>query len=123
MKINIGCGALMVHWIVSALLIMLCAWIIPGVGINGFGSALWIYIIFGLLNAFIKPAMLLLTFPITLITFGLFVIIINTLFIWIASEMINSFYIEGFWSALWFGLLYSLFKIIIFKINKDNKNK
>lgn len=118
-----GCIVLIFRWIVSALLLLLTAWILPGVTIEGFWAAMWISFVISLLNMFIKPFMVWLTIPVTIITFGLFILVINGVTIRMASEMVNGFIITGFWSAFWFALIYSILESIFLKTSdkKDEK--
>lgn len=102
--------------LVSGVVILLTAWITPGVQIRGFGSALIVALVLALLNLFLKPLMLILTIPITVVTFGLFLFIINALMVYLASKMVSGFKIDGFGWAL----LFSLFLTIINYIFGEN---
>jgi len=86
--------------IINALLILLLSYIIPGIEVSGFYIALLVAIIFGLVNIFIKPLIILLTLPITILTLGLFILVINAFLFWLVSVIIPGFEVHSFWSAL-----------------------
>lgn len=95
------------HWIVSAVAIMIAAYLIPGVEVTLLGS-LVLAIVWALINLFIKPIISLLTFPITLVTLGFFSLIVNALLIILASKFVPGFGVSGFWSAFFFAIVLSL---------------
>jgi len=99
---------------------MLAAWIVPGIEVGGFWSAMWIGIVIGLLNFFVRPLMLILTIPVTLITFGLFVLVLNGVLVLMAGEMIESFVVDGYWAAFWFALIYGIARTIVFQTSEKN---
>lgn len=93
------------HWIISAVAIMIAAYILPGVAISGIIAALVLAVILGAINAFIKPVLILLTLPITIITLGLFTLVINAGLILLADAIVPGFYVDGFWWAMLFALV------------------
>jgi putative membrane protein len=99
---------LLINWLVSALAILVAAYILPGVTVAGFASALIIAFVLGILNVFIKPVLVILTLPINIITLGLFTFIINAFLIWVASRIVPGFTVSSFWSALLFGIVLSI---------------
>jgi putative membrane protein len=101
-----------INWIASALVIIIAAYLLPGVHVANFWTALLLAVVLGLLNIFIKPLLVLLTLPITILTMGLFLVVINALMILLASTIVPGFTIDGFWWALAFGLLISLINLI-----------
>ena len=99
----------LVRWIIYAALIVFVSWIVPGIEVDNFVSAMLVCIILALINTFIKPLLQLITLPITLVTLGLFTFIINALMLMLAGLVAPGFEVEGFLSALLGSLfLYSL---------------
>ncbi len=96
-----------VHLLVSTLAIIIATFIIPGATIT-FWSAFVLAVVLGVINVFIKPVVKILTLPLTILTLGLFSLIINTLFIILASKIVPGFHISGFWTAFWFSIALSL---------------
>jgi putative membrane protein len=96
---------LLLRWLVSAAALMLIAMYVPGIKVAGFYTALIAALIFGLINALIRPLALLLTLPVNLLTLGLFTFIINALMFWLASTVVKGFYVSGFWPAFWGALV------------------
>jgi putative membrane protein len=85
------------------------AWLLPGVSIKSYGSAILVTIVLGILNAVLKPILEFLSFPITIITFGLFLFVINTVIILLASAIMrDSFHVANFWWALLFSIIMSV---------------
>ena len=100
---------ILIQWFLSALAIMVAAFLLPGVEV-GFFSALVAAVVIGLINTFIRPLIIILTLPINILTLGLFTLIINALLILLASKLVPGFYISGFFSAI-------LFSIVLFFVN------
>lgn len=104
---------MIVAWLLNALILMGIAWLIPGITITSFWSALGAVIIIGLINTFIKPIILLLTLPVTLVTLGLFYVVINAgLFYW-AGQFMDGFKVAGFFPALWGSIAYAVLKSLL----------
>lgn len=103
------------HWLVSALAILVAAYLIPGVNVTLVG-ALVLAIVWALINLFIKPIITILTFPITLVTLGFFSLVVNALLIILASKFVPGFGVSGFWSAFFFAIVLSLINAL-FGIN------
>lgn len=97
---------LITHWIVSAVAIGIAAYIVPGATVTLLG-ALVAAVVLGALNLFIRPILMLLALPITLITLGLFTLVIHALLVMLASFWVPGFDIDGFWTALIFALILS----------------
>lgn len=95
------------QWAVSAIAIGLAAYLIPGVSVDVLG-ALALAIVLGLINAFIKPVISLLTLPLNLVTLGLFSLVTNALFVMLADYLVPGFSVDGFISALLFAIVISL---------------
>jgi putative membrane protein len=93
--------------------LLLLANIYSGVSVAGWGSALLAAFVIGLLNTLVRPLLVLLTLPVTLITLGLFLFVINALMFWAASGLLGGFHVSGFGAALVGSLIYSLFGMLI----------
>ena len=90
---------LLLRWILFALEIMFTAWLIPGIEVDGFKSALLVVVIMALINIFIKPLLVLITLPINLLTLGLFIFVINALLLLLLGRIAPGFEVDGFLSA------------------------
>jgi putative membrane protein len=91
---------LLLRWLINAIAIMLMALYLPGIVVSGFFAALIAALVLGILNALIRPLLVLLTLPINLLTLGLFTLIINAFLFWFTSEIVKGFSVAGFWPAL-----------------------
>ena len=99
--------------LISAVSVIVAAWLLPGVHIDGFMSALIVAIVIAILNVFLKPLLVILTIPITVITLGFFLLVINTIIILISSNVVDGFYIDGFWWAFFFSILLSFISSLL----------
>jgi len=104
---------LIVRWMLLAAALLLVANVYPGVTVASFGAALIAALVLGLLNTLVRPILVLLTFPITLLTLGLFLFVINALMFWGAAQILDGFKVAGFAAALIGSLLYSLCAMVI----------
>lgn len=100
---------LILRWLLFALAITFIAWIIPGIRVENFFGAMFVCVILALINTFIKPFLQVLTLPISIITFGLFALVLNAFLLMFASWVTPGFYVDGFLSALFGSILLSLF--------------
>ena len=101
---------ILIQWFLSALAIMVAAYLLPGVQITGFFPALVAALVIGLINTFIKPFLIILTLPINILTLGLFTLVINAFLIMLASSLVPGFAVAGFGWAI-------LFSIVLFFVN------
>lgn len=99
---------ILIKWIISALVVLTASYILPGVDVASFTSALVTAAVLGIINVFIKPILIFLTLPITLITFGLFALVINAFLILLASNIVPGFTVDSFWWALIFSIVVSI---------------
>ena len=106
--------------LLSALAVVLLANILPGVHVATFGIAVLVALVLSLLNFLVKPLLVILTLPVTIVTFGLFLLVINALIILMASELVSGFRVDGFWSALLFSLLLSVVQSILFAFLEED---
>lgn len=101
--------------LISAIVAFALSYILSGVHIQSFITALILAIVLGILNLFVKPILVILTLPITIFTFGLFLFVINALIILLAAKFVNGFRVDGFWWALLFSLLLSVLTSFLYK--------
>ncbi len=94
--------------IVNAVAVFAAGYILPGVHIQNFATAIIAAIVLGVLNTFLKPLLTLLTLPLTLITLGLFILVINAVIVLIASAVVPGFHVDNFWWAIAFSLVLSI---------------
>lgn len=99
---------LILVWILNAVALLVVAYLLPGIAVASFGSALIAALVLGLLNMLVKPVLVLLTLPITIVTLGLFLIILNALLFWFAGSILKGFQVNGFWWAVIGAILYSI---------------
>lgn len=99
---------LLVKIIISSLAVFLTAYLLPGVAVDSYITAIWVAVVLALLNGFLKPMLIILTIPVTLVTLGLFLLAINAAIILLASHFVDGFYVSGFWWALLFSLVLSI---------------
>ncbi|TXK27110.1 phage holin family protein [Ottowia sp. GY511] len=104
---------LLLKWLLSAAALLGVAYIYGGVSVASFGTAMFAAAIIGLLNMLVRPILVILTIPITLLTLGLFLFVINALMFWAASGLIGGFHVNGFWAALLGSLIYSALGVVI----------
>ncbi len=102
---------MLTNWLISALAIFVTALILPGIRV-GVVSALVTAVVLGLLNAFIKPIIVILTLPVNIVTLGLFTFVINAVIILLAGAIVPGFQVSGFWSALLFSIVLSFVSML-----------
>lgn len=104
--------------ILSSFSVIIAGWLLNGVMIRDYITSLLVAFVLAILNMILKPILVFLTIPITIFTFGLFLLVINAVIALIASDIVAGFYIDGFWWAIWFSLIVSFLNYLI---NIDNK--
>ena len=97
----------LIRVVVNAVAILFAAAVVPGIGVSGYASALGAGLVLGLVNAVVRPILLLLTLPLTLITLGLFLFVLNGLCLWLTSLLVKGFEVHGFWAAVFGALIIS----------------
>lgn len=102
-----------IRWLINSVFLMLIPYIVPGVEVKNFLTALVAALILAFVNAIIKPILVVLTLPINLLTLGLFVLVINGLMFWLVSTVVKGFAITGFWPAFFAALVFSIFSIAL----------
>ncbi|MBD8490724.1 phage holin family protein [Echinicola sp. CAU 1574] len=119
---NSGCGNILVQLAVAGLAVIITGYLLPGVSVENFWVAVVIAAVISLLNFTIKPILIFLTIPITLVTLGLFLLVINALIILIAAEIVPGFIVDGFWWALLFSFILSIINAL-FGVSLFSKNR
>lgn len=115
--LNMG---LIIRICMTGIVVFLLAQILPGVSVADYFTAILVAVILALLNFIVKPVLVLLTLPITVLTLGLFLLVVNAIIILLADALMGGFEVSGFWIALLFSLLLSLFQSILFSfLDKD----
>ena len=116
-------GRFFARTIATALAVLLAAWILKGVTVDSTLTAIWVALILGLLNTFIKPILIILTIPVTLATLGLFLLVINALMVKWAAGLVPGFEVEGWWAALIFSLIVSFVSSILEGIARPKERR
>lgn len=93
--------------------VMIAAYLIPGVTINSFFSALFVALFLGIVNILIRPVLILITLPINILTLGLFTFVINAILVLLASSVIKGFEVGGFWTAMFFSIVLSIVNYVL----------
>ncbi|MFD4836039.1 phage holin family protein [Achromobacter sp. NPDC058515] len=107
---------LILVWILNAVALLAVAYLLPGITVASFGSALIAALVLGLVNMLVKPVLVLLTLPITIVTLGLFLIVINALLFWFVGSVLKGFQVNGFWWAVGGAILYSIIAGLLTKL-------
>ncbi|MHB1148028.1 MAG: phage holin family protein [Lutibacter sp.] len=100
--------------VLTAVAVLVIAHFLPGVSVENFTSAVIVAVVLALLRVTIKPLLIILTLPVTILTLGLFLLVINALIILLADNLIDGFNVTGFWIALLFSLILSIFESILY---------
>ena len=103
--------SLFIKWLALSLIIMFVGWIVPGITISSFLTALIASIIIALVNIIIKPVLVFLTLPINILTLGFFILVINALLFMFVAYLVPGVEVDGFWSAFWGALILSILSI------------
>ena len=117
------CLYVLLRWVVNALVLMLIPYIVPGVDVANFYSALIGALILSLVNAVIRPILLLLTLPINILTLGLLTLVINGLMFWLATTAVKGLTVTGFWAAFFAALIYSVVSMIINSLTSEKEKE
>ena len=99
---------LLVLWLINSLALLTVAYVLPGIDVADFTTAMIAAVVLGLVNAFIRPVLILLTLPVTLLTLGLFIFVINGLLFWMVGSWLQGFAVAGFWSGFFGAIVYSI---------------
>jgi putative membrane protein len=102
--------------LLTAVVVVFLAKFLPGVTVAGYLTAIIVALVLALLNLIVKPVLILFTLPVTILTFGLFLIVINAIIILLADAFVGGFDVSGFWIALLFSILLSIFQSLLFSL-------
>lgn len=114
---------LLLRLIITAFIVVALANFLPGVAVESYWTGIWVAIALGIINLFVKPILIIFTLPVTVITFGLFLLVINAFIILLCSSLVGGFSVDGFWWALLFSLLLSFCQSILFATFQDRNRK
>lgn len=110
------------RFLLNGLAVVATSYLLDGVSVDGYGTALIVAIVLAIANVIVKPILILFTIPITILTLGLFLLVINALIILLVDYLVAGFVVEGFWWALLFSLILSVFNSLFDDLTKDRKN-
>lgn len=115
---------LLLRWALNALVLLALPYLLESVRVDSFYAALAAALCIGLVNALIRPILILVTLPINILTLGLFTFVINGLLFWFVASFVKGFYVAGFWAAVWGALLYSLISALasLLAFGRERKN-
>ena len=99
---------ILVVWLINALALAAVAYLMPSVSIASAGAALAAALVLGLVNALVRPVLVLLTLPVTILTLGLFIFVINGLLFWAVGNFVSGFHVAGFWPGVFGAIVFSL---------------
>ena len=99
---------LLLVWLINTLALIAVAYLMPSITVSSFGTALAAALVLGLVNAIVRPVLVLLTLPVTILTLGLFIFVLNGLLFWLVGSFIEGFVVAGFWAGVFGAILFSL---------------
>jgi putative membrane protein len=99
---------LLLTWFINAAALMALPYLLPSVSFDHLGAAFVAALVLGLANTLVKPVLVLLTLPVTVLSLGLFILVINALMFWGVAELVEGFHVAGFWSAFFAAIVYSI---------------
>jgi putative membrane protein len=108
--VGISLAEFFIRWFVTAVAVFVAAWIVPGIDYSNFTGLAFASLLLGIINAMVRPVLLILCLPLILVTMGLFILVLNALLLWFVSGILpgSSFTVSGFWAAFWGGLVISI---------------
>jgi putative membrane protein len=112
-----------VRFLLNGLAVVLTAYLLPGVSVEDYWTALIVALVLSIVNIIVKPILILLTIPITILTLGLFLLVINAFIILLVDSLISGFYVDGFWWALLFSLILSVFNSLFNDLSKEKNDR
>lgn len=112
---------LIIRLLLNALAVVILSYVLPGVGVDSMFTAIIVAVVLSILNFLVKPLLIVLTLPITVLTLGLFLLVINAIIILIAAKLIDGFQVTSFWWAVIFSLLLSFLQAILHSILKEDQ--
>lgn len=110
----------LIRLILSAVAVLICSYILPGANVDGFVTAVVVAGVLAILNVLLKPILVILTIPITFLTLGLFLLVINTILILLVDGLVPGFEVDGFWWAFLFSIILSIVNSVFGGLNKSS---
>lgn len=107
---------LIIRLIITAGLVLLLSYLLPGIEVKSFTTAILVAIVLGLLNAFLKPILIFFTLPVTVVTLGLFLLVINAVIVLLCEKIVGDFKVSSFWTALLFSVVLSISQSLVYKL-------
>ena len=107
---------ILINWLITTVAILITAYVLPGVTVRSFVAAVVTALVLGLINAIVRPILVVLTLPLTIVTLGLFIFILNALLVLLTSAIVPGFDVRNFWWALLFSLVFSVVSFILHRI-------
>jgi len=114
---------LLLLWILNAVALLAVTWLLPSIQVSGFGAALVAALLLGFINTLVRPVLAILTLPITLLTLGIFYLLLNGLLFWLASALLPGFQVAGFGSAVFGAILYGLIAWALSSLIPDRQDR
>lgn len=105
--------AFLIRWGITAIAVMVAAWLIPGIRYDSTGVLLGASLLLGIINAFVRPVLMLLSLPFILVTMGLFIFVVNALLMLLVSSIVPGFQVDGFWNAFFGAIIVSIVSLIL----------
>jgi len=99
---------LLLTWLINALALLAIKYIMPSITVDSFVTALIVAVVLGFINTLIRPIFVILTLPVTILTLGLFIFVINGLLFWAVGSFVPGFHVDGFWSGVFGAIIYSI---------------
>jgi len=112
---------LLITWLVNALALLALPYLFNSIKVDDFVTALVAALVLGLVNALIRPVLVLLTLPVTLLTLGLFIFVINGLLFWFVGSFVPGFHVAGFWAGVFGAIVYSIISWVLSALIPDRK--
>jgi putative membrane protein len=112
---------LLLVWILNAIALLAVAYLYPGVQVQDWKAAAIAALVLGLVNTLVKPVLVILTLPVTIVTLGLFLIVLNALLFWAVASIVPGFHVSGFWAAVLGAILYSVIGWLLSLLLPDSK--
>lgn len=110
-----------VRILVTSILVMIISYLMKGIVVDTFTTALTVAVVLGLLNFFVKPILVLFTLPITIFTLGLFYLVVNAIIILLCDKLVDGFDVSSFWTALFFSIILSISQSLVYKLTESKK--
>jgi putative membrane protein len=112
-----------IQFLLNGLAVLLTAYLLPGVHVEHYGHALLVALVLAIANVLLKPLLVIFTIPLTIATLGLFLLVINAIIIIIVDSLVPGFRVDGFWWALAFSLILSIFNSMFTDLTRDKENR